>query len=56
MRLPFCACRRFSASSHTTDWGPSMTAAVTSSPRYAGSQSMKMASSLAIAMTRSSTR
>ena len=32
-RIAFCACRRFSASSQTTDWGPSMTAAATSRPR-----------------------
>ena len=25
MRMPFCACKRFSASSQTTDCGPSMT-------------------------------
>jgi hypothetical protein len=29
----FWACRRFSASSHTTEWGPSITSALTSSPR-----------------------
>jgi len=29
----FCACRRFSASSHTTLCGPSMTAAAISLPR-----------------------
>src|SRR3990167_622348 len=29
----FCTCMRFSASSQTTDWGPSMTSASTSSPR-----------------------
>ena len=29
----FCACMRFSASSQTTLWGPSMTSAATSSPR-----------------------
>src|SRR4029079_2149744 len=37
----FCACRRFSASSHTTLWGPSITSASTSSPRCAGRQGMK---------------
>ena len=47
VRMPFCACRRFSASSHTTDCGPSITPAVTSSPRWAGRQCMKMASGLA---------
>ena len=46
VRMPFCACSRFSASSHTTDCGPSMTPAVTSSPRLAGRQCMKMASRL----------
>ena len=43
-RMPFCACRRFSASSKTTDCGPSMTSSVTSSPRWAGRQCMKIAS------------
>ena len=43
----FCACMRFSASSHTTDCGPSMTSASTSSPRCAGRQCMKRASGLA---------
>uniref|UniRef100_UPI00311D4382 hypothetical protein n=1 Tax=Thauera sp. SDU_THAU2 TaxID=3136633 RepID=UPI00311D4382 len=38
------ACRRFSASSKTTDWGPSITSSVTSSPRCAGRQCMKSAS------------
>ena len=32
-RIAFCACKRFSASSKTTDCGPSMTSSVTSSPR-----------------------
>src|SRR5690606_27979397 len=32
-RMPFWAWRRFSASSNTTDCGPSMTSDVTSSPR-----------------------
>ena len=41
---PFCACRRFSASSKTTDCGPSITSSVTSSPRWAGRQCMKIAS------------
>src|SRR4030065_730827 len=40
----FCTCRRLSASSHTTDCGPSITSAVTSSPRCAGRQCMKTAS------------
>ena len=43
-RMPFCACRRFSASSNTTERGPSMTSSVTSSPRWAGRQCMKTAS------------
>lgn len=47
----FCECRRFSASSHTTLCGPSMTSAATSSPRCAGRQCMKIASGLAAAMT-----
>ena len=34
----FCACNRFSASSHTTEAGPSITSASTSSPRWAGRQ------------------
>ena len=34
----FCACNRFSASSQTTLCGPSITSAVTSSPRCAGRQ------------------
>ena len=55
-RMPFCACRRFSASSQTTEWGPSMTASVTSSPRCAGRQCMNNASSLAISINAASTR
>src|SRR3954464_255731 len=46
-RMPFCACRRFSASSNTTDCGPSITTSVTSSPRWAGRQCMNSASGLA---------
>ena len=46
-RMLFWACRRFSASSNTTDCGPSITSAVTSSPRWAGRQCMKIASFLA---------
>src|SRR5450759_5092858 len=46
-RMPFCACRRFSASSNTTDCGPSITSSVTSSPRWAGRQCMNSASGLA---------
>ena len=51
-RMPFCACRRFSASSNTTDCGPSITSSVTSSPRCAGRQCMKIASGLARAISR----
>ena len=36
--IAFWACRRFSASSQTSDCGPSMTSASTSSPRCAGRQ------------------
>ena len=36
----FCACRRFSASSYTTEFGPSITASVTSILRSAGSGCM----------------
>ena len=46
-RMPFWPCSRFSASSQTTDCGPSMTSAETSSPRWAGRQCMKIASGLA---------
>ena len=42
--IAFCAWRRFSASSQTTDCGPSITSSVTSSPRCAGRQCMKIAS------------
>ena len=51
-RMPFWACRRFSASSNTTDCGPSITSSVTSSPRWAGRQCMKSASGLACAISR----
>ena len=54
-RIAFCTCSRFSASVHTTDCGPSITSAVTSSPRWAGRQCMKMASGLAHAITARST-
>ena len=47
-RMPFWACRRFSASSNTTDCGPSITSSVTSSPRCAGRQCMNIASGLAL--------
>ena len=46
-RMPFCTCRRFSASSNTTDCGPSITSSVTSSPRWAGRQCMNSASGFA---------
>ncbi len=55
LRMPFCACRRFSASSNTTECGPSITSSVTSSPRCAGRQCMKMASGLAHAISRALT-
>src|SRR6185312_4886193 len=51
-RRPFWACSRFSASSKTTDCGPSMTSSVTSSPRCAGRQCMNSASGLALAIRR----
>ncbi len=51
----FCTCILFSASSQTTDWGPSITSAVTSSPRCAGRQCMKRASGLATAIISAST-
>ncbi len=54
-RMPFCACRRFSASSKTTDCGPSITSSVTSSPRCAGRQCMKIASFAAAAISLSFT-
>ena len=54
-RMPFWACRRFSASSKTADCGPSMTSSVTSSPREAGRQCMKIASFSARPSRRSST-
>ncbi len=41
---PFCACRRFSASSNTTLCGPSITSSVISSPRWAGRQCITIAS------------
>ena len=52
----FCAWRRFSASSHTTLCGPSITSAVTSYPRSAGRQCMKSASGLASDIISASTR
>ena len=52
---PFCACRRFSASSNTTEFGPSITSSVTSSPRWAGRQCMKIASLAATPMRRALT-
>lgn len=53
--IAFCTCSRFSASSKTTECGPSITALVTSSPRWAGRQCMKSAPGLACAMSASST-
>ena len=53
--IAFCACSRFSASSNTTECGPSITALVTSSSRCAGRQCMKSASGLAAAITASFT-
>src|SRR4051812_40502262 len=50
-RKPFWACRRFSASSNTTDCGPSITSVVTSSPRCAGRQCMNSASGFASAIS-----
>ena len=47
VKMPFCACTRFSASSNTTDCGPSITSSVTSSPRWTGRQCMNSASGLA---------
>ena len=46
----FCTCSRFSACSNTTDCGPSMTSASTSSPRCAGRQCMNTAWGLAAAI------
>ena len=43
----FCACSLFSASSQTALWLPSMTSALTSSPRCAGRQCINRASGLA---------
>ena len=51
----FCACRRFSASSKITERGPSITALVTSSSRWAGRQCMKSASGPAFSMSASFT-
>ncbi len=55
-RIPCWAKSRFSASSNTTDCGPSITPALTSSPRWAGRQCMKIASAAARAISASSTR
>jgi hypothetical protein len=51
----FCTCILFSASSQTTDCGPSITSASTSSPRCAGRQCMNRASGLAAAIISAST-
>src|SRR5262249_48230103 len=40
---PFWKCSRFSASSNTTDCGPSSTSSVISTPRYAGRQCITIA-------------
>ena len=53
--IAFCTCSRFSASSKTTECGPSITAFVTSSSRCAGRQCMKSASGFAAAITASFT-
>ena len=53
--IAFWACRRFSASSKITEWGPSMTALVTSSLRWAGRQCMNSAPGLARAIRSSFT-
>src|SRR5665213_2426393 len=50
-RMPFCACRRFSAASNATDCGPAITSSVTSSPRWAGRQCMNSASGFANAIS-----
>ena len=44
--MAFCACSRFSACWKTNECGPSITSAVTSSPRCAGRQCRKIASGL----------
>lgn len=54
-RIAFCACRRFSASSKITEFGPSMMLDVTSSPLWAGRQCMNNVSALAPAISVSST-
>ena len=54
-KMPFWACRRFSASSNTIDCGPSITSSVTSSPRWAGRQCMNTASGFARAISRAFT-
>src|SRR5271165_6368466 len=54
-KMPFWACNRFSASSNTTDCGPSITSSVTSSPRCAGRQCMNNAFGLASDMSRALT-
>ena len=51
----FCACNRFSAWSNTADAADSITASVTSSPRDAGRQCMKIVSSRAFAINASFT-
>src|SRR5690348_766472 len=51
----FCACKRFSAWSKTTERSLSITESVVSSPRLAGRQCMKTASGRAIANSASLT-
>src|SRR3546814_535048 len=54
-RIPRKAWRRLWACVNTTLWSPSTTAAVTSSPRWAGRQCMNTASGAAAVITSSST-
>src|SRR4029450_3163450 len=54
-KMPFWACRRFSASSKTTDCGPSITSSGTSPPRWASRQCMNTASRCASAISRALT-
>lgn len=54
--IPFWAWRRFSASSQTTERGPSITSSATSSPRWAGRQCMNRASGAARAISAASMR
>src|SRR5690606_5332475 len=56
VRSAFWACKRFSASTKTTDCGPSSTSAVISLPRYAGKQCSTIASGAAAASVCASRR